>query len=115
MTNISGVQFSNNNEAELDGSEAAIWTHNGTEKDTEGKISLFHLLIMLIPIRKKSNLIADRIRYLTMTDASRVWMPDTFFRKENIGSFHTFLQPNLYIRIFPDGTILYSIRLVILE
>ena len=22
----------------------------------------------------------DKIRYLTMTDASKVWMPDTFFR-----------------------------------
>lgn len=53
---------------------------------------------------------SDRIRYLTMTDASKIWMPDTFFRNEKIGSFHTILQPNLYIRIFPDGTVLYSIR-----
>jgi len=51
-----------------------------------------------------------RIKYLTMTDASKVWMPDTFFRNEKIGSFHNILQPNLYIRIFPDGMILYSIR-----
>ena len=56
--------------------------------------------------------IVDRIRYLTMTDASKIWMPDTFFRNEKIGSFHTILQPNLYIRIFPDGTVLYSIRWV---
>ena len=55
-------------------------------------------------------LFSDRIRYLTMTDASKVWMPDTFFRNEKIGAFHTILQPNLYIRIFPDGTVLYSIR-----
>ena len=45
-----------------------------------------------------------------MTDASRIWMPDTFFRNEKIGAFHTILQPNLYIRIYPDGTVLYSIR-----
>ena len=32
------------------------------------------------------------------------------FRNEKIGSFHNILQPNLYIRIFPDGMILYSIR-----
>ena len=25
----------------------------------------------------------DKIRYLTMTDASKVWMPDTFFRWEH--------------------------------
>ena len=55
-------------------------------------------------------IISDRIRYLTMTDATRIWMPDTFFRNEKIGAFHTILQPNLYIRIFPDGTVLYSIR-----
>ena len=47
-----------------------------------------------------------------MTDATRIWMPDTFFRNEKIGAFHTILQPNLYIRIFPDGTVLYSIRQV---
>jgi len=52
----------------------------------------------------------NRIKYLTMTDATKVWMPDTFFRNEKIGSFHKILQPNLYIRIFPDGMILYSIR-----
>ena len=55
-------------------------------------------------------LFSERIRYLTMTDATRVWMPDTFFRNEKIGYSHKILQPNLYIRIFPDGTILYSIR-----
>ena len=57
-----------------------------------------------------NNVTSDEIRYLTMTDASRIWMPDTFFRNEKFGSFHKILQPNLYIRIYPDGTILYSIR-----
>jgi len=61
-------------------------------------------------ILKQKKIPEDRIRYLTMTDASKVWMPDTFFRNEKIGAFHTILQPNLYIRIFPDGTVLYSIR-----
>ena len=56
--------------------------------------------------------IAERIRYLTLTDASKVWMPDTFFRNEKIGQFHNILTPNLYIRIFPDGDVLYSIRWV---
>merc|ERR1719323_594365 len=61
-------------------------------------------------IKEQKNIPENRIRYLTMTDASKIWMPDTFFRNEKIGSFHTILQPNLYIRIFPDGTVLYSIR-----
>ena len=37
-------------------------------------------------------------------------MPDTFFRNEKIGAFHNILTPNLYIRIFPDGDVLFSIR-----
>jgi len=61
-------------------------------------------------IKEQKKIPLNRIRYLTMTDASKIWMPDTFFRNEKIGSFHTILQPNLYIRIFPDGTVLYSIR-----
>ena len=45
-----------------------------------------------------------------MTDAKKVWMPDTFFRNEKQGQFHNIIQPNLYIRVFPNGDILYSIR-----
>ena len=45
-----------------------------------------------------------------MTDATKVWMPDTFFRNEKIGRFHKILQDNLYVRVFPDGDVLYSIR-----
>ena len=57
-----------------------------------------------------SILISGRIKYLTMTDAKKVWMPDTFFRNEKEGRFHNILVPNVYIRIFPDGYVLYSIR-----
>ena len=49
-------------------------------------------------------------KYLTMTDAKKVWMPDTFFRNEKEGRFHNILVPNVYIRIFPNGDVLYSIR-----
>ncbi|CAB4058243.1 GRGLCN [Lepeophtheirus salmonis] len=52
-----------------------------------------------------------RIKYLTMTDSKKVWMPDTFFRNEKEGKFHNIIQPNLYIRVFPNGDILYSIRI----
>ena len=51
-----------------------------------------------------------RIKYLTMTDSSKVWMPDSFFRNEKQGKFHNIIQPNLYVRIFPNGNVLYSIR-----
>ena len=45
-----------------------------------------------------------------MTDSTKVWMPDTFFRNEKVGRFHNILQPNLYVRVFPNGDVLYSIR-----
>ena len=53
---------------------------------------------------------AARIKYLTMTDAKKVWMPDTFFRNEKEAKFHDIIQPNLYVRVFPNGDVLYSIR-----
>ncbi|XP_031836866.1 glycine receptor alpha 1 isoform X1 [Nomia melanderi] len=52
-----------------------------------------------------------RLKYLTLTDASRVWMPDLFFSNEKEGHFHNIIMPNVYIRIFPEGSVLYSIRI----
>ena len=40
-------------------------------------------------------------------------MPDTFFRNEKDAEFHDIIQPNLYVRVFPDGMVLYSIRVKI--
>ena len=37
-------------------------------------------------------------------------MPDTFFRNERRGAMHNVLVPNLYVRIYADGTVLFSIR-----
>ena len=51
-----------------------------------------------------------KIKYLTMTDSTKVWMPDSFFRNEKNGKFHNIIQPNLYVRIYPNGDVLYSIR-----
>lgn len=52
-----------------------------------------------------------KLKYLTLTDASRVWMPDLFFSNEKDGHFHNIIMPNVYIRIFPNGSVLYSIRI----
>ena len=49
---------------------------------------------------------------MTMTDPDKVWMPDTFFQNEKTGHFHNIIVPNVYVRIFPDGEVLYSIRSV---
>ena len=51
-----------------------------------------------------------KIKYLTLTDQEKVWMPDLFFANEREGHFHDIIVPNVYIRIFPNGKILYSIR-----
>jgi len=37
-------------------------------------------------------------------------MPDLFFSNEKEGHFHNIIMPNVYIRIFPNGSVLYSIR-----
>lgn len=37
-------------------------------------------------------------------------MPDLFFSNEREGHFHNIIVPNVYVRIFPDGKVLYSIR-----
>ncbi|XP_063875360.1 glutamate-gated chloride channel-like isoform X2 [Scylla paramamosain] len=52
-----------------------------------------------------------RIQYLTLTETDMVWMPDLFFKNEKEGHFHNIILPNLYIRIYPDGGVLYSIRI----
>ncbi|XP_046997363.1 glutamate-gated chloride channel isoform X4 [Schistocerca americana] len=61
--------------------------------------------------RLKFNDFKGKIKYLTLTDANRVWMPDLFFSNEKEGHFHNIIMPNVYIRIFPYGSVLYSIRI----
>lgn len=60
--------------------------------------------------RLRFNDFGGRLKYLTLTDANRVWMPDLFFSNEKEGHFHNIIMPNVYIRIFPYGSVLYSIR-----
>jgi len=55
--------------------------------------------------------VTGQLKYLTMTDPNKVWMPDTFFQNEKTGHFHNIIVPNVYIRIYPDGGVLYSIRI----
>ncbi|XP_025201732.1 glutamate-gated chloride channel isoform X3 [Melanaphis sacchari] len=61
--------------------------------------------------RLKFNDYNGKMKYLTLTEASRVWMPDLFFSNEKEGHFHNIIMPNVYIRIFPQGLVLYSIRI----
>ena len=54
--------------------------------------------------------VLGRLKYLTLTDPEKVWKPDTFFRNEKTGHFHSILVNNVYVRIFPNGDVLFSIR-----
>ncbi|CAL4093245.1 unnamed protein product, partial [Meganyctiphanes norvegica] len=51
------------------------------------------------------------IKYLTLTETNKVWMPDLFFKNEKVGHFHDIILPNVYLRISPNGGVLYSIRI----
>ena len=74
--------------------------HGDMQSRNPNPVNIFSYFIIII----------GRIKYLTMTDAKKVWMPYTFFRNEKEGQFHNILVPNVYIRIFPDGYVLYSLR-----
>lgn len=52
-----------------------------------------------------------RINYLVLTDPERIWKPDLFFKNEKEGHYHTIIMPNILLRIYPNGDVLYSIRL----
>ena len=58
----------------------------------------------------KSLFVLGKIKYLTLTETDKIWMPDLFFKNEKTGHFHEIILPNTYIRIFPNGDVLYSIR-----
>ena len=53
---------------------------------------------------------AGRVTFLTLTDPQRIWMPDLFFKNEKTGHLHQITMPNMYIRIYADGGVLYSVR-----
>ncbi|KAG1670324.1 Glutamate-gated chloride channel [Nymphon striatum] len=54
-----------------------------------------------------------RIDFLTLTDITKVWMPDLFFSNEKTGHYHKIILPNVMIRIHPTGKVLISIRITL--
>ncbi len=46
----------------------------------------------------------------TSRQVSEIWVPDLFFRNEKNGVRHDITVPNRLLRIWPNGTILYSQR-----
>ncbi|XP_033226881.1 glutamate-gated chloride channel isoform X5 [Belonocnema kinseyi] len=102
---------------------------NGTDGPAIVRINLFVRSIMTISDNKmeysvqltfreqwlderlKFNDFGGRLKYLTLTEANKIWMPDLFFSNEKEGHLHNIIMPNVYIRIFPEGSVLYSIRI----
>ncbi|XP_076309353.1 glutamate-gated chloride channel-like isoform X1 [Tachypleus tridentatus] len=52
-----------------------------------------------------------QMAYLTLTDPNKIWKPDLFFSNEKEGHFHDIIMPNVLLRIYPNGEVLYSIRI----
>ena len=47
---------------------------------------------------------------LNYNQVHRLWVPDLFFRNEKSGHLHEITVPNRLLRIWPNGTILFSQR-----
>ena len=54
---------------------------------------------------------SGKIVYLVLTDPSKIWIPDLFFRNEKDGHVHQIIVPNVLLRIHPNGHVLYSVRI----
>ncbi|CAH1777321.1 unnamed protein product [Owenia fusiformis] len=54
-------------------------------------------------------------RYITLTSESikNIWTPPLYFPNEKKGELHTMIIPNKLIRVTPNGTVTYSIRLTL--
>ena len=52
-----------------------------------------------------------KISFLVLTEPDKIWKPDLFFNNEKDGHFHNIIMPNVLLRIFPNGNVLYSIRI----
>ncbi|PAV82329.1 hypothetical protein WR25_16766 isoform B [Diploscapter pachys] len=49
--------------------------------------------------------------YITLTDISQIWKPDSFFQEEKESHLHSIDVPNVFARIYPNGSITYSQRI----
>jgi len=50
------------------------------------------------------------INHVTLNDRDKLWVPDTFFVNERKSKFSDALTQNSFIKIFADGSVVYSTR-----
>ncbi|GFS86597.1 glycine receptor subunit alphaZ1 [Nephila pilipes] len=51
------------------------------------------------------------IHSVVLNDPKHIWTPDLFFVQEKEGIHHSLIVPNSFIRINPDGEVLYSVKI----
>lgn len=51
------------------------------------------------------------IHSIVLNDPKYIWTPDLFFVQEREGIHHSLIVPNAFIRINPEGEVLYSVRI----
>jgi hypothetical protein len=49
--------------------------------------------------------------YFPLNSAKLFWKPDTFFPDADKGDFHFITTPNTFVWLYPNGDVLYSLRL----
>ena len=51
-----------------------------------------------------------KVNVLTLSSDDMVWRPDTFFRNGKEASLHDIPNKQTYLRVFPNGDVLNSMR-----
>ena len=74
------------------------------------EIKFLYCLILNIPSYS-----FEKVKVITLKHeeyGKKIWIPDTFMRNDVSGRGHGIIEsePDNYIRIFPDGKVMYSIR-----
>jgi len=79
-------------------------------QNMESKVSLT-FRAMWVDKRLEYNDFDGKIKYLNFGNDQRLWKPDLFFSNEKEAKLHTLTTPNVLMRVYPNGTVLYSQRL----
>ena len=76
---------------------------------------LVQLNLGYFPISNILSYSFEKVKVITLKHeeyGKKIWIPDTFMRNDVSGRGHGIIEsePDNYIRIFPDGKVMYSIR-----
>ncbi|XP_070534383.1 glycine receptor subunit alpha-2-like isoform X3 [Ptychodera flava] len=56
---------------------------------------------------------SGEITFQTIETIKKAWLPDVYFLNEKTGIFHDIISENTAFIVYPDGKIIYSIRLTL--